>query len=547
MSQNKKQKVAYFSMEFALHPEIPNFAGGLGVLAADLMKSAADLEIPMMGMSLIYHKDDDPEKAFDPSRFFKKLPHRVTVQIEDRKVTIGVWQYDIEGLNGFKVPIYFLDSFYEENKQWDRDLTKDLYDTNQYTRLCQEVILGVGGLKMLREIGHRDIDVFHMNEGHASFLSLQRLREEGGDLDRVKAANVFTTHTPIPAGHDRFPYALAGQVLGKKLPDNIQALAGHEELHTTKLALRTSHIVNGVSKKHAEVCHRMFPQHEFLAITNGVHHRTWIAAPMKRVFDKHLKGWEEDPGLLKGALDLPDEEVREAHRSAKQVLTKYLNENPKYLAHDAENMEKDDFFDEDTLTITFSRRFVPYKRPLMLFETVNRLRQIGFHKLQVIYSGVCHPGDDYCNGVMKELKELQLELRGQVRLAVLPTRNLDTAAMLVAGSDVWLNNPEPPMEACGTSGMKAAMNGGLNFSTQDGWWLEAMEMDEKCGWSFGCDVSGHDVFDCDAIYSGLKEVINTYYKKPDEWTERMKHAIALGAYFNTHRNLEEYRDKMWSV
>lgn len=534
-------------MEFALHPEIPNFAGGLGVLAADLMKSAADLEIPMMGVSLIYHQNDDPEQAFDPGKFFKKLPETVTVQIEDRKVKIGVWKYEIEGLSGFKVPIYFLDSFFEENKKWDRDLTKDLYDTNQYTRLCQEMILGIGGLKMLRELGHRDIDVFHMNEGHASFLSLQRLKEEGGNLEKVRSMNVFTTHTPIPAGHDRFPYALAGQVLGKNLPSNIQKLAGHEELHTTKLALRTSGVVNGVSKKHADVCHKMFPQHQFLGITNGVHHRSWIAAPMKRIFDKHLKGWEEKPEMLSEAKKLPDEEVRQAHLSSKQLLIKYLNDHPEYLAHDPEHMEKEDYFDEECLTVTFSRRFVPYKRPLMLFEAINRLREIAHHKLQVIYSGVCHPGDDYCNGVMSELRRLQLELRGQVRLAVMPTRNLDTAALLVAGSDVWLNNPEPPMEACGTSGMKAAMNGGINFSTQDGWWLEATEMDDQCGWSFGCDVSGHDVFDCDAIYSGLKEIIEMYYKKPEKWTERMKRSIALGGYFNTHRNLLEYRDKMWSI
>jgi starch phosphorylase len=210
-------------------------------------------------------------------------------------------------------------------------------------------------------------------------------------------------------------------------------------------------------------------------------------------------------------------------------------------------MEEEDYFDLDTLTITFSRRFVPYKRPLLLFETVNRLRQIGYHKLQVIYSGKCHPNDDYCNGVMHELRRLQLELRGQVRLAVFPTRNLDSAMLMVAGSDVWLNNPEPPMEACGTSGMKAAINGCLNFSSPDGWWLEANEMDEMAGWEFGCDISGHDVFDCDAIYNGLKEVIRIYYKVPEEWAQRMKHSIALGAYFNTHRNIREYQEKMWNA
>ncbi len=533
-------------MEFALHPEIPNFAGGLGVLAADLAKSAADLSMPMIGVSLIYHKDDDPEKAFDPVKFFTKIPETITIEIEGREVKIGCWKYEVEGKSGFKVPIYFLDSFLPENKHWDRDLTKDLYDTNQYTRLCQEAILGIGGVRMLRALGHEDINVFHMNEGHASFLSFERLSEEEGDLDKVKAHNVFTTHTPIPAGHDRFPHDMVKKVLGEIVPHRVEKIAGHDEFHTTKLALRTSRVANGVSKRHAEVCKKMFPQHDFLAITNGVHHRSWIAAPMRKLFDAHLAGWEDDPGLLAKALEIPDEEVKKAHRESKKVFIDYLNKHPQFLAQDTDELKEDDYFDEETLTITFSRRFVPYKRPLLLFETINRLREIGYHKLQIVYSGTCHPGDDYCNGVMHELKRLQLELRGQVKLAVFPTRNLDSAALMVAGSDVWLNNPEPPMEACGTSGMKAAMNGCLNFSSPDGWWLEAMEMDEKSGWAFGCEISGHDVFDCDAIYSGLIEVIDTYYKKPEEWTERMKHSIALGAYFNTHRNIQDYRDKMWN-
>lgn len=534
-------------MEFALHPEIPNFAGGLGVLAADLMKSAADLELPVVGMSLIYHQNDDPKKAFDPAKFMEKQPETIILVVEGRKVEIGVWKYNVEGKNGHIVPIYFLDSFIKKNKLWDRDLTKDLYDTNQYTRLCQEAILGIAGVRMLRKLGYNDLEVFHMNEGHASILSFERLKEEENDLEKVKARNVFTTHTPIPAGHDRFPHDLVRQVLNEDLPHRVEKLAGHEEFHTTKLALRTSRIANGVSKRHAEVCKKMFPQHDFLAITNGVHHPTWVAQPMKELYNEHFPGWEENPELFKKALELSGNEVKKAHLESKKTLIEYLNKHPQFLAQDSENIEEDDYFDEDTLTITFSRRFVPYKRPLLLFETVNRLRQIGYHKLQIIYSGVCHPGDDYCNGVMHELKKLQLELRGQVRLAVFPTRNLDSAAMMVAGSDVWLNNPEPPMEACGTSGMKAAMNGCLNFSSPDGWWLEAIEMDEMAGWAFGCEISGHDVFDCDAIYNGLKEVVETYYEKPEEWMERMKHSIALGAYFNTHRNIRDYQEKMWKI
>ncbi len=541
---NQKPKVAYFSMEFAIESEIPNFAGGLGVLATDIMRSAADLEMNVIGISLIYHRNDDPEKAFNPADFFEKLPEQITLDIEHRKVQVGVWKYEIEGITGFKVPIYFLDSFLPENKRWDRDLTKYLYDNNRYTRLCQEIILGMGGVRMLRELGHDDIDVFHMNEGHASFLTFERLKEEGGDLEAVRKNLVFTTHTPIPAGHDRFPYKLVRQVLGKTMPEGVQK----KEVHTTRLALKFSKTANGVSKKHAEVCKKMFPDYNFLAITNGVHHRKWISGSMAELFDNHLVNWRKDPGALKDALNLPNEEVRTAHRKNKKKLIEFLHEHPQNLVQLGHgNLQKDDYFDEETLTITFSRRFVPYKRPLLLFSDLDRLREIGFRKIQVIYSGVCHPDDKYCNDIMKELLHLQKELRGQIRLAVLPNRSLDSAEMLVAGSDVWLNNPEPPMEACGTSGMKAAMNGGINFSTLDGWWIEASEMEPLAGWACGCDEAGHDEFDCDEIYSALSVITDTYYNKPEEWIERMKRSISLGAYFNTHRNIQDYLEKMWKI
>jgi starch phosphorylase len=541
----KIPKVAYFSMEFALKPEIPNFAGGLGVLATDIMRSAADLEMDVTGISLIYHQNDDPKKAFNPGRFFEKMPQTVTVEIEGRPVKIGVWKHEIEGITGHKVAIYFLDSFFPENERWDRDLTKELYDTNQYTRLCQELILGVGGVRMIRELG-LEIDVFHMNEGHASFLTFERLREEENNLDAVRENLVFTTHTPIPAGHDRFPHKLVRQVAGDLVPKNVPGLTPKEDTHTTRLALRCSRACNGVSKKHAEVCQKMFPGYHFLAITNGVHHRSWIGEGMAGLFDKHLKGWRETPETLKNALNIPDADLKEAHLKNKRKLIDFLHKHPEDLVHlEHGGLEEHDYFDEETLTITFSRRFVPYKRPLLFFRDLDRLREIGYEKIQVIYDGICHPDDKFCNSVMKELKHLQKELRGQIRLAVLPNRNLDSAALLVAGSDVWLNNPEPPMEACGTSGMKAAMNGGLNFSTLDGWWIEAAEMEPLAGWACGCDIAGHDEFDCDEIYSALSVIIDTYYKHPEKWLERMKRAIMLGAYFNTHRTIREYLDKMW--
>jgi len=272
-----------------------------------------------------------------------------------------------------------------------------------------------------------------------------------------------------------------------------------------------------------------------------------VASPVAKLFDKHLKGWKEDPSKLKEALSLPDEEVKAAHLQNKKKLIDFLHDHPQHLVHlDHGELEENDYFDEETLTIAFSRRFVPYKRPLLLFSDMDRLRDIGYKKIQIIYSGVCHPDDKYCNDVMKKLLHFQKELRGQIRLAVLPNRNLDSAALLAAGSDVWLNNPEPPMEACGTSGMKAALNGGLNFSTLDGWWIEASEMEPLAGWACGCDEAGHDEFDCDEIYSALSVITDTYYNKPEEWTDRMKRSMSLGAYFNTHRNIQDYLEQMWT-
>ncbi len=537
--------LAYFSMEFALKPEIPNFAGGLGVLATDILSSCADLGVPACGISLIYHKSDDPTKAFNPSRHFKKLPEIVHIHIEDRNVAVGVFEHEIKGLKG-TVPIYFLTTNIPENKKWDRDITKHLYPIDNYTRLCQEAVLGFCGIRMLRAMGYDDFKTYHMNEGHAAFLTLELLKEADYKDESVRDKCVFTTHTPVAAGHDRFEYKLADKVLGGKLPLHIKKLSSPRNLNMSRLALSLSKKANGVSKKHKEVCERMFPGQGFLSVTNGVHHRTWVRGGMKDLFDKHLKGWVDDPSLLAKAVDLPDEDLKNAHQKNKKELVDYLNARPECFPYPKESLKEDDYFDEDTLILTFSRRFVPYKRPLLLFNDLDRLRRIGYRRLQVVYSGRCHPDDDFCNHVFEELKHLEEVLRGQIRLGVLDNRNLDNSKMLVAGSDVWLNNPEPPMEASGTSGMKAAMNGGINLSVMDGWWIEAYEQNPESGWAFGSDISGHDQIDADELYKVLEEMLDVYEKKPDQWLNHMKQAISLGATFNTHRCVEEYKEKMWN-
>lgn len=538
-------KIAYFSMEFAINPAIPNFAGGLGVLATDMMKSCADMGVPAVGMSIIYHISDDPDQAFDISKHFEKAEETVDITIENRKVKVGAWKYEIKGLKG-SVPIYFLTTFFPENERWDRDLTKNLYPDNAYTRIAQEAVLGYVGLRILRSLGYDDIDYYHMNEGHAAFLALERFKETGFDEEKVRESCRFTTHTPIAEGHDHFEYSLANQILKDKLPWHIKNLGGEKHLNMTRLALNLSGKANGVSQKHKEVCEKMFPKHKFLGITNGVHHRTWIHGETKKLFDKYLKGWEEDPYKLAQAINLPDEELKKAHDKNKKNLIDFINKKPEYFPYPKESLVKDDYFDVDTLTIAFSRRFVQYKRPLLLFRDLDHLRDIGYKKLQIIYSGHCNPHDEFCNNVMSELKHLEKELRGQIRLAVMHDRNLDTTALLASGADVWLNNPEPPLEASGTSGMKSAMNGGVNLSVSDGWWIEANNQIPESGWSFGTDTSGHDEIDAEELYSKLNEIIDIYYNKPEKWIFHMKKAIMLGAYFNTHRCVTEYMEKMWS-
>ncbi|MBU1017469.1 alpha-glucan family phosphorylase [Patescibacteria group bacterium] len=550
MSSNNV-KIAYFSMEIALKSEMPNYAGGLGVLAADILKSCADLAAPVCGVSLMYHVSEDPQHAFRPGQEFKKRPETVQMHIEDRLVTIGVWEYIMRGEKG-EIPLYFLDTNLPENKRWDRDITNGLYASDRYTRLCQEVILGIGGVRMLRELGHDSIETFHMNEGHAAMLTLALLKENEFKDEPVKALCAFTTHTPVPAGHDHFDYKLVDRVLTQKVPWHIKKLAGNDDLNMTRLALSLSRKVNGVARKHAQVCNQMFPEYTFQAVTNGIHVKTWAGKSMAQLFDKELSGWAQDPEKLKGAVDLQDESLIEAHNTGKKVLIDHINNNPDFFPIPSNELEDGDLFDMDTLTITFARRFVSYKRPLLIFHDLDRLRDLGYEKLQLIFAGPYHPDNHYAMEILNQLSHYGHGLRGQIKIAICSDYNLATSQYLVRGTDVWLNNPQPPMEASGTSGMKAALNAALNLSILDGWWIEGFEQDPKSGWAFGQEPSGiiqpqEDKVDADALYNTLEDVIDCYYKRKDEWVERMKHAVSLGAYFNTHRCVKEYMEKMWTI
>lgn len=546
--EQKSLHVAYFSMEFAFDDRFRNYAGGLGVLAADIAHSFADLGTSAACLTLWYHGDDAKEKALDPSPHMRKREETVEVQIEDRKVKIVIWQYDVVGKNGHVVPVFFLSSYTPENTRWDRDLTRYLYSSDRYTRLGQEAILGVGGYRALKKMGYTSVDYYHMNEGHTALIGLERIKTNGFNEDVVRSKSTFTTHTPIPAGHDYFDYHLAQETLGSLLPNNIKTLATNDSLGMTQLAMNLSIRTNAVSRRNQEVIREMFPGREILNVTNGVYHPRWTGDAMRELFDSRIPGWERDPGQFERIFDVPGHDIFETHQKQKRALIDWVNAQPRCFAID--EMIDEDKLDDHTLTIGFARRFVPYKRPGLIFRDIERLRRVGFKKVQFIFAGKCHPDDMFCNRLRETIFRFGSELRGQVRVAVIPDYNLDVAKHLVTGCDVWLNNPTPPREASGTSGMKAAINGGLNLSILDGWWIEGYEQRPMAGWgvtgsTHEDDFGDRDAQDAEELLSKLEDVIHCYYDRTDEWHERMKNAIALGSYFNTHRVVSEYEERLW--
>ncbi len=534
-------------MEIAISSDVPNYAGGLGVLSADILRSCADMKVNAVGVSIIYHQDDDPAKTFHPEKFMKRLPEAVEVKIEDRMVKVGVFQYDIVGQTGHKVPLFFLTTNLPENAVWDRDLTKNLYPADPYTRVGQEAIFGLGGVKMLKELEYDRVKNYHLNEGHAAFLTLECLIANHYKDEIVKQHCTFTTHTPVSAGHDYFDYGLIHRMLGGMVPWHIKKIATKDALSMTHLSLNLSHKSNSVSARHQKVCQKMFPSHTFENITNGIHHITWTSKPFEKLFEKHLPDWKLNPKSLINASRILDKELLSAHKKNKKELVKWVNSHPEFFSY-GDNFYKDDFFDENLLTISFARRFVSYKRPMLIFHDLDRLRDMGYKKLQLIFSGPCHPSDPFGNSIKEAIQKISRQLRGQIKIAVIPGYNLDIAKKLISGSDIWLNNPIAYMEASGTSGMKAALNGVLNCSVLDGWWSEGFAQNPKSGWGIEGELDEHyrDGKDANAIYECLKDILDCYENRPDEWVERMKTAVSLLGYFNTNRGVEEYLEKMWN-
>ncbi len=557
--QTNGSKIAYFSMEIGLRDEIPTFSGGLGILAGDTIKSGADLNLPLVAVTLIYHKgyfkqdiDDrgrqiESPAIWDPSESMKTAPEKVDVTIEGRIVYIQAWVYYVKSPKGGEVPVIFLDTNLPENSEKDRELTYHLYGRDDNYRIKQEVILGIGGVKMLKMLGFQ-IKKYHMNEGHAAFLTLELLHKLKNDLENVwdessmwdieavKELCVFTTHTPVEAGHDKFSYDLYRSVIGEYFPENIlRELAGKENLNMTLLALNLSNHVNGVAKKHGEVSQNMFPGYKINSITNGVHSYTWTCDSFKKLFDKYIPGWANEPELFVRIDIAPHKELWNAHSEAKKILIDDVNS-----LHDV-NM------DYETLTIGFARRFATYKRASLIFNDIERLERIASGKIQLIFAGKAHPKDEGGKKLIEDIFSYADKLKGKINIAFINNYNMETALRIVSGVDVWLNNPIRPLEASGTSGMKAAHNGVLNFSVLDGWWIEG-HIEGDTGWSIGPESTeivpddNANEIDTNDLYNKLENIIiPTFYQDRDKWINMMKSAIGKNAYyFNTHRMMLRY-------
>lgn len=557
---NSERTVAYFSMEIGLRAEMPTYSGGLGVLAGDTIRSAADLKVPMVAVTLLHRKgyfyqrlDDSGWQREEPAAwviddFMNEMPARVSVTIEDRTVRLSAWRYEYESVTGFKIPVYFLDADLPDNSEWDQTLTDFLYGGDSYYRLCQEVILGIGGVRMLEALGYKDIQRFHMNEGHASLLGLELLDREVGkagrktitpeDIEAARKKCVFTTHTPVPAGHDRFPMDMVKRVLGsRKEFDELKEVFCHGDvLNMTYLALNLSHYVNGVAKKHGEVSRLMFAEYAIDSITNGVHAATWTAKPFQELYDQYIPGWREDNFSLRYALKIPGEQLWNAHALAKEQFLKYVNR------------ETNLGMDIDLFTIGFARRAATYKRADLILADIERMKGIASQAgpLQIVYAGKAHPQDQEGKEIIKRIFQTKELFKNDIKIAYLENYDMELGRMLVSGVDVWLNTPQPPQEASGTSGMKAALNGVPSLSVLDGWWIEGC-IEGLTGWSIeqsspadiGTDPQAGDAA---SLYHKLEhQIIPRFYHDREGWIEVMRHAIALnGSFFNTQRMLQQY-------
>ncbi len=553
MGLSDQGTVAYFSMEIAITPDMPTYSGGLGVLAGDTMRSAADLGLGLCAVTLLHRKgyfrqrldargvqiaEDQP---WPIEKFLTPEDAIVDVFIEGRPVSIRAWRYDLEGVTGHNIPIYLLDTDMPHNDPRDRDLTDHLYGGDTDYRLRQEAVLGIGGARILAALEY-EVHAYHMNEGHAALLTVGLMEQQlDGRLDRpieerdrqaVRERCVFTTHTPVPAGHDRFTMEQAYRILGPDVARLLERMGGCHDgmLNMTYVALASSRFVNGVAMQHGKVSRKMFPEYSVASITNGVHAATWTAEPFQAIFDRAIPLWRTDNFQFRYVIDVALREIEKAHSQAKRALIDAVAERAGVTLH------------SNVFTIGFARRVATYKRADMLLSDPERLVQCAekFRGLQIIFAGKAHPHDEPGKKLIQQIYEVAARLEsGALKIVYLENYEWRLGAMLTSGVDLWLNTPLRPFEASGTSGMKAALNGVPSLSVLDGWWVEGC-IEGVTGWAIADrDTQEQEVA---SLYDRLEStILPLYYGNPEQWRTIMRSTIALnGSFFNTHRMLQEY-------
>ncbi len=549
--------IAYFSMEIGLDASIPTYSGGLGVLAGDSLRAAADLGLPMVGVTLVHRKgyfrqhldaqgrQTETPAAWSPESVLELTPPRVTVSIEGRDVHVRAWLYHIRGVGGYELPVYLLDTNLPENDPAARALTDELYGGDTRYRLCQETVLGIGGIAVLRALGYASIRTYHMNEGHSGLLTVSLLEEQTGerglagateaDIGAVRRRCVFTVHTPVAAGHDRFPLTVVEEVLGPERGGFLSRVAypDKETFNMTYLAITMSRSANGVSFRHGQVSRVMFPQHKVSAITNGVHAATWASPPFAALFDEHVPAWRVDNRYLRHTIGIPLTKVLAAHEEAQLAL----------LAEVARRTGV--ALDPSALTIGFARRATGYKRADLFFHDLARLRRIVSRvgPIQVVYGGKAHGKDDSGKALIQRVFAASKALGDAVKVVYLEEYDMALAKLVVSGCDLWLNTPLKPLEASGTSGMKAAINGVPSLSIVDGWWVEGL-IEGVTGWGIGDGPAeeSDDAREAASLYDKLEYVIlPLFYQRPTAYAEVMRSAITInGAFFNAQRMMSQY-------
>jgi glycogen phosphorylase len=606
--ENNNHLIAYFSTEFGLHETLPIYSGGLGVLSGDLLKSASDLGLPIVGIGLFYDQayfsqhitEDGWQEANNVTLKFDELPIQpwldktgkpctVTVELPGRSVLAKIWEVRIG-----RIPLYLLDTLVDGNSPADRELTARLYISDLELRISQEIILGIGGVRALRLLGYHPA-IWHMNEGHSAFLTFERARElvaTGQTFEKavqeIRATTVFTTHTPVPAGNQEFPLWMIDKYFSHLWPqlglerDKFLDLARHQQdwgetFNMTILALRLSDHRNAVSELHNRVARKMyhyvFPDLReedvpISYITNGIHHATWLARRLRHLYTRYLgEDWMEhsdDPDVWKRIEDIPDDELWAVRMHLKRKLVAYMRETARtqWLAlhvHPVQVVAGGVLLNPYALTIGFARRFATYKRANLILRDFNRLLSIVNRPnlpVQIIFAGKAHPTDEPAKLLIQGLYRAVKKAESGGRLVFMEDYDINLARYLIQGVDVWLNTPRRPNEACGTSGQKAAINGVLNFSVLDGWWREGYNGSN--GWAIGddtdyADPNYQDEMDAQSLYDKLEnEIIPLYYNSrsadglPSEWIERMKESIrTLGPQFNMHRMVKEYTERMY--